>query len=125
MALTLANKLHDRVKILQPSGDLDNEGKPTALTVYQDRVYAGIEELPQQDSQIPGQQDYKTTLRTRITVRHDKNLRSNFFVISLTGPSKGQTYTVEQVVDPGIPGRGLFQELWCKLMDDGWIPPVT
>jgi head-tail adaptor len=127
--LTLAHKLTDRVKLLAPSNELDTDGKPVALVVYKDRVYAGIEELSQQDSQTPGQQNYTTTLRTRITIRHDPAVRSNFFVISETGPSKGQTYTVEQVVDPGNtnPGiqRGVFQELWCKLMDDGLIPPVN
>jgi hypothetical protein len=123
--LTLAYKLRDRVKLLAPSADLDDAGRPVAITTYKDSVYAGIEELPQQDSQIPGQQNYLTTLRTRITVRHDPNIRSNFFAIALTGPCKGRTYTVEQAVDPGIPTRGVFQELWCKLMDDGLSPPTN
>lgn len=124
MPLTLAYKLRDRVKLLAPSGTLDDSGRPTAIVTYKESVYAGIEELPQQDSQIPGQQNYKTTLRTRITVRHDPNILSPFFAVALTGPCKGRTYTVEQVVDPGIPTRGVFQELWCKLMDDGLSQPA-
>jgi SPP1 family predicted phage head-tail adaptor len=123
LPLTLAQKLRDRITLLAPTDDQDGTGRPEATTTYATNVYAGIEELPQQDSQIPGQQNFQTTLRTRITVRHDPNIRSNFFAVATSGRRRGQTYTVGQVVDPGVPTRGVFLELWCKLMDDGLSPP--
>jgi len=125
VALTLAQKLRERITLLAPSPDLDDDGRPETITTYAENIHAGIEELSQQDSQPQGQQDFRTTLRTRITVRHDPNIRSTFFAIAKSGPSKGRTYTVEQVVDPGIPVRGVFLELWCKLMDDGLSPPTN
>jgi len=123
--LTLSGKLRDQITLLAPAGDLDSEGRPLPITTYRTNVFAGIEELSQQDAQTPGQQDFKTALRTRITIRHDPNIRSTFFAIATTGRRKGQTYTVEQVTDPGIPTRGVFLELWCKLMDDGLSPPSS
>lgn len=121
MPLTLAQKLKemDRITLLQPSGTLDSEGKPDAPVVYKTKVYAGIEQLPQQDQQSQGRENFTTTLRTRITIRYDANVRSNWFATN-----GGKTYTIEQVVDPGIPDRNVFLELWCKLIDDGSSTPT-
>src|SRR5689334_11400910 len=114
MPLTLANKLREFVTLLQPSGTLDSEGKPDPPTVYKSLACAGVEELAQQDAQVQSRENFITTLRTRITIRHDSNVRSNWFV-----QWNSKTYVVEQVVDPRIPTNGVFLELWCKLIDDG------